>query len=136
MQFDFRQIYATILKNWFEVSDADTNSILLKQYQTLNFVNANASGIAEVKSAEIGFIENYPNPASTSTTIRFACSEGYVKITLYDGIGREILTINEAKYRKGTHEVILDVSSLQNGNYYYQVQSEDKQMMKTLVVAK
>jgi uncharacterized protein (DUF1501 family) len=136
MQFDFRQIYATILKNWFEVSDADTNSILLKQYQTLNFINANASGITEVKSAEIGFIENYPNPASTSTNIRFACSEGYVKITLYDGIGREILTINEANYSRGTHEVNLDVSSLQNGNYYYQVQSEDKQMMKTLVVAK
>jgi flagellar hook assembly protein FlgD len=63
-------------------------------------------------------------------------NEGYVKIKLYDGIGREILTINEANYSRGTHEVSLDVSSLQNGNYYYQVQSEDKQMMKTLVVAK
>jgi hypothetical protein len=136
MQFDFRQIYATILKNWFEVSDTDTNNILLKQYQTLNFVNANTSGLAEVKSAEIGFIENYPNPASTSTNIRFACSEGYVIIKLYDGMGREILTINEANYSRGTHEVSLDVRSLQNGNYYYQVQSEDKQMMKTLVVAK
>ena len=59
-----------------------------------------------------------------------------MKIKLFDGIGREILTVSEANYNQGTHEVILDVSSLRNGNYYYQVQSEDKQMMKTMVVAK
>ena len=134
MQFDFRQIYATILKNWFEVSDIDTNNILLKNYPTLNFVNTNASGLSEAKSAEIGFIENYPNPVSSATTIRFSCSEGYVIIKLYDGMGREILTINEGNYNRGTHEIVLDASSLRNGNYYYLVQSEGKQMMKTMIV--
>ncbi|MCX6187930.1 MAG: DUF1501 domain-containing protein [Bacteroidetes bacterium] len=136
MQFDFRQIYATILKNWFEVSNEDINSILLKQYSTLNFINSSSSGLTESKESKIDFIDNYPNPVSSNTIIRFACSEGFVRIKLFDGIGREILTISEGNYHRGTHEVVLDASSLHNGNYYYLVQSEGKQMMKTMIVAK
>jgi hypothetical protein len=86
--------------------------------------------------AKIGILENYPNPATTQTTIKFSCNGGYVKIRLFDNVGREILTIAENDYSKGTHEVVLNTESLRNGTYYYQVQQGSSQLMKTLVVAK
>ncbi len=137
MQVDFRSVYASILKYWFNVSDSELSPMLLnKTFPLLDIIANGSSSVTNATEAKIGILENYPNPASTQTTIKFSCSGGYVKIRLYDNIGREILTIAENDYIKGTHEVILNTESLKNGTYYYQVQQDASQLMKTLIVAK
>lgn len=137
MQVDFRAIYASILKYWFNVSDTDLGPLLLnKTFPLLNIIADGTSNIAEFTEAKIGVLENFPNPVITHTTIRFTCSGGYVKIRLFDNIGREVLTIAEDTFTKGTHEVIMQAENLRNGTYYYQVQQGATQLMKVLIVAK
>jgi hypothetical protein len=137
MQIDFRAIYASILKYWFKVSDSELSPLLLnKTFPLLDIIADGSTSTAEFTEAKIGVLENYPNPATTQTTIKFTCSGGYVKIRLFDNIGREILTVTEDTYSRGTHEVILNTESLNNGTYYYQLQQGASQLMKTLIVAK
>jgi hypothetical protein len=137
MQVDFRSIYASILKYWFNVSDSELGPLLLnKTFPLLDIISKGNTSISNLMEAKIGILENYPNPATTQTTIKFSCNGGYVKIRLFDNVGREILTIAENDYSKGTHEVVLNTESLRNGTYYYQVQQGSSQLMKTLVVAK
>lgn len=35
MQFDFRSVYYTVLKDWFELSDADLSAVMFQSYTTL-----------------------------------------------------------------------------------------------------
>ncbi|MES2655141.1 MAG: DUF1501 domain-containing protein [Bacteroidota bacterium] len=137
MQVDFRAIYASILKYWFNVSDAELNPLLLnKTFPLLDIIADGNTSIKETEAAKIGVLENFPNPVTSQTTIRFTCSGGYVKIRLFDNVGREILTIAENNFSKGTHEVVMQADSLSNGTYYYQVQQGQSQLMKTMIVAK
>jgi uncharacterized protein (DUF1501 family) len=137
MQVDFRAIYASILKYWFKVSDSELSPLLLnKTFPLLDIIADGTSNTFDVENAKIGVLENFPNPVVTHTTIRFTCSGGYVKIRLFDNIGREVLTIAEDTYAKGTHEVIMQAESLRNGTYYYQVQQGSSQLMKTMIIAK
>jgi uncharacterized protein (DUF1501 family) len=136
MQYDFRSVYASILKNWFEVNDTDLNTIMLKTFPEIPFVNPNTA-VAEVAGqAQIGTLDNYPNPAQTYTNIRFSCSGGYIRIRLFDSTGKEIMTLAEGTYVRGSHEVTIDVNGLQNGMYYYQVQSGSNHQMKMMYVTR
>ena len=137
MQVDFRAIYASILKYWFKVSDSELSPLLLnKTFPLLDLIADGSTNVAEFTEAKIGTLENFPNPVVNQTTIRFTCSGGYVNIRLFDHIGREILTIVEDHFTKGTHEVILQAENLRNGTYYYQVQQGQSQRMKTMIVAR
>jgi uncharacterized protein (DUF1501 family) len=137
MQIDFRAIYASILKYWFKVSDAELSTLLLnKTFPLLDIIADGTTNVDEISEAKIGVLENFPNPVVNQTTIRFTCSGGNVKICLFDHIGREIQTITEDYFSKGTHEVLFNAENLKNGTYYYKVQQGQHQMMKTMLVAR
>ncbi len=71
--------------------------------------------------------QNYPNPFNPETTIEFDLPErSYVKLVVYDVLGREVTTlVNESK-APGTYEVKFDAeqtNSLPSGVYFYKLES-------------
>src|SRR6185295_1996157 len=49
MQYDFRSIYTSILKNWFCIPDAEVSAAMLQNFQTLDLFNVScATGVSEV----------------------------------------------------------------------------------------
>jgi pectate lyase len=68
--------------------------------------------------------QNYPNPFNPTTTIVYTIPQ-YSKVALmvYDVLGRQIATlVNELK-SAGTYTVLLNVSKLSSGVYFYRFQS-------------
>lgn len=66
--------------------------------------------------------QNYPNPFNPSTSIRYDIPEiGYVKLSVYDILGREILTLVNELQTPGTHEVTFERASLESGVYLYKI---------------
>ena len=62
--------------------------------------------------------EPYPNPFSRSTRISFEVSEaGYVQLTAYDLLGREVSRLFEGHVTMGSHEVEFEAGHLPNGVY-------------------
>ncbi len=66
--------------------------------------------------------QNYPNPFNPSTTIEFYLpSSQLVTLTLYDALGREVMSVVEGRLHSGAHSVQLDASSLASGMYFYRL---------------
>lgn len=83
--------------------------------------------------------QNYPNPFNPSTKIKYSLQEpGYVILTVYDMLGREIKTlINEFK-NSGEHEVIFNAAgmNLSSGIYLYRIKSGSFVQTKKLMLIK
>ena len=53
MQFDFRSIYTSILKNWFCIPDAEVSAAMLQSFQTLDLFNVSCTtGVNEVNGED------------------------------------------------------------------------------------
>ena len=75
-----------------------------------------------ISNRNLTFYGNYPNPASTSTNIKFSLASGSdVTITIVDIAGRVVKTQTEKQLGAGEHIVSLDVTSLAAGEYTYVV---------------
>lgn len=70
--------------------------------------------------------QNYPNPFNAATTIRYGLPEAaYVRLEIYDIIGRLIETILRGWRDAGYHEVTFDASGLASGLYIYRLKAGD-----------
>ncbi len=118
MQHDFRQVYASVLQDWFGLTNL--NDILLQDFDILPIFKG-VSPVQESNWDSFG-VGNYPNPVRSSTTITFTCfSSAHVVINLIDAQGRFVLKIAEGNYPTGAHHVRFDRSNLPSGTYFYQV---------------
>jgi hypothetical protein len=81
--------------------------------------------------------QNYPNPFNPVTNIKFDLpKDEFVKIILYDILGREAApVINEFK-KAGTYEVKFDGSNLSSGTYFYRIEAGDFVDTKKMILVK
>ncbi len=72
-------------------------------------------------------LDNYPNPFSFSTTIRFDLpSRQQVTLHVFDIMGRKVATLVEGQMLdRGVHERVFEAGNLENGLYYYSLQLGD-----------
>jgi alpha-amylase len=81
--------------------------------------------------------QNYPNPVSDKTTIVFSLPRSSdVMIKLYSQQGKEVATLVEGEFEKGTHEVDVDVTPFRSGLYVYRVQAGNAQASRKLVISR
>jgi len=66
--------------------------------------------------------QNYPNPFNPSTTISYQVPErSFIKIMVYDMLGREVITLVEEEQPAGNYKVIFNGEYLSSGVYIYRV---------------
>lgn len=89
------------------------------------------TGIKQVGSttpSEYKLFQNYPNPFNPSTNIKFQIAkEGYVKLHVFDILGREIAMLVNEKLKAGIYEIPFNMNqglgnSLTSGVYFYKLQ--------------
>jgi Uncharacterized protein conserved in bacteria len=136
MQYDFRQIYTTILGDWFQLSETACADIL-NGYTASKlpiFKWALGNHEWETRSTQLSLEQNYPNPFRSHTTIRFTCSGGMAQIVLYDEMGRLLRVLYENEVPAGTFDINVERNGLPAGIYYYQLQVGNQKMVKKLVI--
>ncbi|HQY21188.1 MAG TPA: agmatine deiminase family protein [Ignavibacteria bacterium] len=81
--------------------------------------------------------QNYPNPFNPSTSIGFEIPAfGFVKLKVYDLLGKEIATlINEAKHA-GNYKVKFSDSDLSAGIYFYRLEVNNMVEIKKMILLK
>ena len=106
--------------------------------------------ISSIVPTEFSLSQNYPNPFNPATTIKFSIpvilsgaksktrSGGnlFVKLSLYDLLGREVETLVNEKLNAGTYEVSFDASKLSSGIYFYTFSAGDYKETKRMVLIK
>ena len=66
--------------------------------------------------------QNYPNPFNPSTEIEFDLPESaFVRLIIYDVMGREVMRLIDQNMEAGRHSVIVDAEGLPSGAYLYRI---------------
>lgn len=80
---------------------------------------------------------SYPNPFSTSTTIRFGLpAVADVTLTVYDSTGRLVATIAEGERAPGWHEVTYTPRALASGLYFVRLAAGNQSLSTKLLYTK
>lgn len=137
MQYDFRSVYGSVLKDWFCLSQTDVDGILLDTYQTLALVDPNGCLNTSVHEANQGagvsLLDVYPDPFVDRTTVRFNSDGGHVIITVSDEQGRAVRQLVNRMLPLGEHTVAADLEELTPGVYYCRLQNGTRQQVKSML---
>ncbi len=84
-----------------------------------------------------GLDQNYPNPFNPSTVIRYQIPTGsYVRVVVFDLLGREVRTLASGQESAGAHAVTFDASALPSGVYLYRVEAGSYSATKKMLLVK
>jgi len=81
--------------------------------------------------------QNYPNPFNPVTKIRFEIAElRFVRLIIYDVLGREVATLVKVQLKPGTYEVEWDGTNYNSGIYLYKLISNEYAETKKMILIK
>lgn len=86
---------------------------------------------------DVRFDQNYPNPFNPSTTITYGLpAPTYVVMKVFDVLGREVKTLVEGIKQPGTYTVVVDLTALPAGVYFYRLEVGGGTRVKKMVYLK
>ncbi|MEM5810126.1 MAG: VWA domain-containing protein [Candidatus Aenigmatarchaeota archaeon] len=86
---------------------------------------------------EFALYQNYPNPFNPETIIEFDIPKRtFVKLTIYDILGREIKTLVNEEINPGKYTVKFNASNLPSGIYFYRLDAGEFSDIKKMVFVK
>jgi hypothetical protein len=102
----------------------DTNTISLIQI----------SGMVPDKFA---LYQNYPNPFNPATSIKYQVeSIKFIKLVVYDILGKEVVTLVNEKQSPGMYEVTFDGMDYPSGVYFYALETQNHRDTKKMILIK
>jgi uncharacterized protein (DUF1501 family) len=135
MQFDFRQVYASVLQDWFELNPTDIKAILGTDYNTLPIFKNNLAQLDQFAEymTQISLVGVYPNPAVTYAKVQYRTDAGgQLQLALYEPSGRLLTRYFNKNHAAGSYEYELDIRGLAPGNYIIQLKSSLKSFTEVL----
>lgn len=148
MQFDYRQIYASILKDWMEVDptvlkndiffgdfiNGPIEGVPAENIKDLQLTSNLVTGTKDFVSSRFALNEVFPNPARDKVVFSFTSnSEDKVSIKVFDQEGRSVLTVTDQFFTPGHHRIEQNISALTSGLYIYKMScgafSESKKLI-------
>jgi len=136
--YDYRQIYASILKDHFGLTTPEVKNVLLKDFSTLPIFKPtteiqNYDSVPTKYSLE----QNYPNPFNPATTINYELPQfSDVTLKVYDILGNEVATLVNQSQHAGKYQVRFDGSRLASGTYIYTIRTNNYTQTKKMLLIK
>ena len=126
----------------YVVEASDEEYIVQSEIGEFVLDNTSLSLSDELIPKSFALHQNYPNPFNPITTLRYDLPEdGYVYITIYDIMGREIRTLVNTTQDAGFKSVIWDATNdygnpVSAGVYLYQIQAGEFVQTRKMVLLK
>ncbi len=101
-------------------------------------INTSGVGVYEANLTNMATLnQNRPNPASKNTIISFSLSDdGPVSINLFDQSGKKVRELINTSMHAGNYTYDLNVNELEEGIYYYTLNTRDASSSRKLVVTR
>ena len=116
LQYDFRDVYGSVLEEWFEVAPADVRRVLYAGYTRLPIISP--CGTVDVRGQPKAPLAMAVNPSvfSATTTVTFTTlADARVELEAYDVTGRRLETLFSRKLPAGEHTVTVLTSAYPPG---------------------
>ncbi len=137
MQFDFRSVYATMLKDWFCVPGQDIENILFQDFQALPIFQSPdcipVSTHEQNQQAGISLLDLWPNPFTESLSIRFNSGGGRTLVQVFNGAGQLVGTPANRNFPSGDQRLDWEPGDLPAGHYYVRIQQGSYQQVKMAI---
>ena len=122
-QFDFRDVYASILKDWFQVPESRISQIFYEHNITyLSLFEGCYNGELDEEAPII----LWPNPSSNTSYVDFYSPGGITQVNLVDTRGRLIRNFLDKEIWEGRHKLELNLENIVSGYYLVHIVN-DKQ---------
>ena len=144
-EFDFRQLYATLMTQWFDLDQVEIENILYHQFETFPLIDNRFSQVSypSGREADLSIPKHYelskafPNPFNPRTTLNYAVKEsGMIDITIYDTKGRKILQPVHGLKQAGFYTLNVDGSKISSGTYIVRMTANGFQQTQKIVLLK
>lgn len=132
----------TINSSWQEINAPDSTAVYDATFVTPTFgwacgtsgalmkYNTDIIGITKNENhvpLRSALFQNYPNPFNPATTIRYYLEKSsFVRITIFDLIGKEVINYNEGMRPAGSHKFKFFALNLASGIYIYKIEAADR----------
>ncbi len=131
---DFRQVYASVLRDHLGVDAATSESILGRSFETLPIFGE--APVLSVTEGQFALGQNTPNPFADATEIQFTLNRAQtVRLSVHDLQGRTVSVLREGRFDAGNYAVSLSGSGMPAGYYLYSLQTDDGRAVKRMIKA-
>lgn len=135
MQYDFRSVYATILRDWLGVAEQDIFSVLDPEVQFLPLVEGCSMSTAlEYDQSRPEVFRVFPSPASTQTTMEWFSTGDPWQVSLFDKLGHRITTWQGDRGLRGMETVPLALPQVPTGHYFLHLRQGNIGMTRSIAI--
>ncbi len=143
-QFDYRQVFGSVLQDWMGASDPDMEKTMLEDFVTPQTKLPLISDGLITAVEKQDFIEKrfrlencYPNPANSIAVFSYFINRhSFVSLNILDTNGKIIKEVVKEQQSVGSHEVMVDVSQFKPGAYIYRIKAGEWEVAKRFVVVR
>lgn len=126
---DTDRIYVTGSAN-FSGTGVAYYTLRYSTFSAIEPISSNVPSLFQLK-------QNYPNPFNPATSIRFDVPKAsFVKISVYDVLGREVESLVNEQLRAGEYMVQWEAARFSSGIYFYSIATDGYQITKKMILAK
>ncbi len=132
MQFDYRQVYASALAQWFLSPKNEIEQILMGEFETIKLFDTASSvdgfGLASDVESRV-----YPNPFRSQTVIEYSLPESAdVIIEIVDVKGNVVAAQRMGRQDLGVHRMELRLPESVAGTYFYRIHADRRRVVGSL----
>ncbi len=138
MQHDYRQVFSSVVKDWFQASDAAIEHVNFQNFMNdrLDYIQCKELSTTDLFKENL-WMNCYPNPSTNTTTVEYYLHKaGYVEIEVMDVTGRAIATLVKADTNEGKHSIDYELSHLQSGTYIFTLKTNNVSITKKIILQK
>jgi hypothetical protein len=132
---DFRGLYASILKDWFGLSESEVTSLITGSFTPVPILDSSFVTNTEPWAVpeSVRLLTNYPNPFRDRTMIDFELERGQsVRIDVFDVAGKNVATLVNRPLQPGRHQIPFEAGSLRSGTYFMRLTTEKDVQTRSL----
>ena len=130
MQYDFRQVYASMLEQWLGATVADNEQVFNRSFETVPIIGD--SYLTTLEGEEL--LKVYPNPVQGPTQLEFITNGGPIEVDLLDLQGKKVQKLYSGTPNIGFQRITWNPAKLTNGQYLVVLRGLEKQAVQKVVV--
>lgn len=116
IQFDFRQLYGSIMEQWLNVPTFTVNNVLFSEFETLGIIGEDV--VLDTAPISSNQLKVYPNPLNGIANIELYGDGHPYSLQLVDLQGKLVSNIGRGTLSPGRHVVQWQSANLPSGRYF------------------
>jgi uncharacterized protein (DUF1501 family) len=139
IQYDFRQIYASVLQQWFLADPNDVKDVLYGTFETTKVIKGNITSVNDniQQNGAVSLHPIAPNPVRDHATVTYEVkSATSVRLDVFDMLGFHVTTLIDASQDPDVYHVDLAASRLPSGTYMIRLAAGRHQVTQPMVVTR